>query len=166
MSDDSDDDAACIEHYQQHCQDGTLYEFIHRHLDEFQTLAFEEVKDKIKGKVLCDVFAKRKANKRGDEYPSNVEDVFARLWPPIYRFIRATNNDGWEHANLIRELQRAESSLVIGQVCEGLRVRYPRMFIVSLHDALYSTEDHMQAITGEFERAFEQNGYRMSLSPG
>ncbi len=98
--------------------------------------------------------------------PLNVEDVFPCLWPPISRYIRATNKDGLEHANLIRELQRAESSLVIGQVCERLRVHHPGMFVLSLHDALYSIEDNMAAITREFERAFSENGYRMSLKPG
>mgnify|MGYP000113780704 CR=1 FL=1 len=43
----------------------------------------------------ADVVAKRKANVRGAEYPSDVEDVFREAFPTVWRFIRHVNRDGW-----------------------------------------------------------------------
>lgn len=140
-------------------QQGEFYEFLESDVRGM-------TRAKIKQRFLTDVIAKRKANKRGHEYPSQLEDRFKEIFPTVYQFIRMTNCDGWEHKNLIRELQRAESNLVIGQVSEGLRQRHPEMFFLTLHDAIYSTEGNMPAIVSEFERAFEINGFSMRLKPG
>jgi hypothetical protein len=148
---------AGLEQYLALTQSGEFYDFLVSEMGGFS-------RDQIKKRFLCDVLAKRKANKRGDEYQSRLEDRFAMLFPMIYRYVRATNRQGWEHANLIRQLQRAESDLVIAQVCEGIRRRHPDIFVVSLHDALFSTEQNMRTIRAEFERAFEENGYPMGLS--
>ena len=92
-----------------------------------------------------------------------MEDGFKTLFPVVYDFIRQVNKDGWEHSNLIRKLQRAESDLVIGQVAESIRRHHPEMFFMTLHDAIYSTEEKMPRIRSAFERAFAYNGYKMSL---
>lgn len=150
-------DNASLSRYLVMTQSGEFYDFLVSEMDGLS-------RDEIKRRFLCDVLAKRKANKAGDEYKSVVEDRFAMLFPLVYRYIRTVNKQGWQHANLIRQLQRAESALVIGQVCEGLRLRHPEMFVVSLHDAVYSIAENMQTIRAEFERAFDAGGYSMSLS--
>lgn len=156
---DSSGDDASLRRYVELTQSGEFYDFLVAAMDGMS-------RDEIKRRFLCDVLAKRKANRRGDEYKSTLEDRFAAMFPPVYRYVRAVNKDGWEHANLIRELQRAESSLVIADVCEGLRVRHPQLFVVTLHDAVYSIEKHMPTIKAEFERAFDECGYSMTLSDG
>ena len=148
---------ANLEQYCSLTQSGEFYDFL---VYEMSGMTRSEIKKRF----LCDVLAKRKASKAGAEYRSDIEDRFAALFPPVYRYIRATNKHGWEHANLIRQLQRAESDLVIGRVCEGLRLRHPKMFVLTLHDAIYSTEQNMTKIRAEFGRAFDETGYPMSLS--
>ena len=120
-------------------------------------------RDDLKKRFLADVVAKRKANRHGAEYQSDVEDTFRRLFPSVYRFIRDVNRDGWEHKNLIRRLQQEESKLVIETVAADLVVRHPDLFVLSLHDALFTTASGIPVVVGAFEAAFDQIGYRMDL---
>jgi hypothetical protein len=112
---------------------------------------------------LSDVVAKRKANRYGDEYPSDLEDIFRELFPIVYRCIRDTNRDGWEHANLIRRLQQEESKLVIETVAAELTARYPELPILTLHDAIFTTPDGIPSVIASFESAFSENGFPMNL---
>lgn len=92
-----------------------------------------------------------------------VEDCFRALFPSVYRFIRQTNRDGWEHANLIRELQRQESKLVIEIVAANLLARHPRLFVLTLHDAIFATERGIPTVERAFQAAFEQSDFPMTL---
>lgn len=120
-------------------------------------------RDELKRRFLADVIAKRKASFRGGEYPSIVEAKFRELFPTVYRFIRSVNCNGYEHANLIRRLQRAESALVIETVAADLLTRNPRMFCLTLHDAIYTTAENLANVEEAFQRAFEQTGFAMSF---
>jgi hypothetical protein len=119
--------------------------------------------DDLKKRFLADVLAKRKANRYGDEYQSNVEDTFRRLFPSVYQFIRDINRDGWEHATLIRRLQQEESKLVIETVAADLVVRHPEVFVLTLHDAIFTTASGIPIVVGAFEAAFERIDFPMDL---
>ena len=120
-------------------------------------------RSEFKRRFLADVVAKKKANARGDEYRSEVEDCFRSTFPSVYRFIRTTNRDGWQHANLIRQLQRDESKLVIETVAAELVARHPEVFVLSLHDALFTTASGIPVVVGAFEAAFERIDFPMTL---
>lgn len=140
-------------------QGGRVYEAIQAELPGY-------TRDQVKARFMPDVLAKGKVNERGGEYPSAVEDCFKKLFPTVFTFIRRTNQNGFQHANVIRLLQQMEAKLVIRTVCEDLRVNHPTVAVVTLHDSIYSTEDNMAVIREAFERAFEQNHYLMTLQPG
>ena len=120
-------------------------------------------REKLKARFLTDVVAKKKANQRGAEYPSDVEDKFRELFPTIYRLIRRCNKDGWEHHNLIRRLQRAESHVVIETVAADLVSRMPDAFIITLHDAIYTTDDFIADVVSAFNTAFFETRFSMKL---
>ena len=120
-------------------------------------------RDEFKERFLADVIAKRKANKDGAEYPSAVEDCFRKLFPSVYRFIRDINCDGWEHANLIRLLQRQESTLVIETVAADLLTRLPRLFVLTLHDAIFTAPQGIPAVVSVFHAAFCKIDFPMTL---
>ncbi len=142
--------------YRSLVQRGELYEVL------LTDLGHTISRDELKRRFLADVVAKRKASFRGGEYPSAVEDKFRERFPTVYRFIRAVNRDGYEHSNLIRLLQREESGLVIEIVAADLLARHPRMFCLSLHDALFTTAEHLPKVEQAFRRAFAATGFRMS----
>ena len=141
-------------------QSGQFYEFM---LDALKAAGSPMSRDCLKQRFLCDVLAKRKVNKHGAEYPSVVEDVYRSLFPTVYRFIRKVNQDGWKHENLIRELQRQESKLVIETVAADLVTAHPGVFFITLHDAIYTTQAHVAKVLNGFKRAFELTGFPMEL---
>ena len=115
-------------------------------------------RDEIKRKFLADVIAKK------GQYPSVVEHKFGELFPSVYEYIRRVNCDGREHANLIRRLQREESSFVIETVrAADLVTRLPNTFCISLHDAIYTTAGNVPKVEQAFRRAFEQTGFPMTI---
>lgn len=144
-------------------QAGTLYEYL---LSGLHEEGIEMTRDKVKCKYLCDVLAKKKVKTRDGrsvEYPSNVENTFRRLFPTEYQFVREFNRDGREHENLIRELQRQESAFVIETVAADLVTRYPGMFAISLHDAIFSAERDIPKVLAAFEAGLNRINFRMNL---
>jgi hypothetical protein len=85
------------------------------------------------------------------------------LFPSVYQFIRRINHDGWEHKNLIRELQRQESRLVIETVALALVTTYPKTFFISLHDSIFTVERDLPKVDSAFRQAFDDIGFGMSL---
>jgi len=146
--------------YAELVQAGQFYDYL---LAELGRADIHMVRDVLNRRFLCDVLAKRKANARGAEYPSAVGDMFRRVFPSVYRFVRRVNHNGWQHENLIRELQRQESRLVIETVAADLVTRYPSTFFPTLHDAIYTTAKHVSKVERAFGRAFERSGFTMTL---
>jgi hypothetical protein len=142
-------------------QRGRLYEEL---LCELERIGVVMSRDQLKRRFLCDVLAKRKANRWGAEYPSQVEEVFRRRFPHVYGFIRRFNRDGWEHENLIRELQRQESLLVIETIAASFLARYPATFIITLHDAIYTTPRHLRKLETAFRQSLNRIGFPLTLN--
>lgn len=144
-------------------QSGKLYEYLAAELLKY---GIDMPRETLKRRFLCDVLAKRKANQHGAEYPSEVEDTFRKLFPSVYGFIREVNRDGWQHENLIRELQRQESQFVIETVAADLVTAHPRTFFISLHDAIYTTHRHLPKVEAAFNRGFKKLNFQMTYKVG
>ena len=142
-------------------QTGVFYDFLLPQLESEEGPKL--TRDQLKKRFLTDVIAKRKANAHGAEYPSVVEDKFRLIFPCAYQFIRLFNKDGWEHQNLIRRLQQEESKLVIETVAAELVLRHPEVFLLTLHDAIFTTERFIPIVVNAFEAAFDRIGFPMSL---
>ncbi len=113
-------------------------------------------RDEVKRQLMCDVIAKR------GKYPSRVvEQAFGDIFPTVLKFIRAVNRH--DHGNLIRQLHREEARLVIETVAADLVARFPGVFFLTLHDAIYATAEHLHRVEQAFHRAFDQTGFAMSL---
>ena len=123
---------------------GRLYEFLAQRTGLSR--------DVVKLALLRDVLAKR------GRYPSRIEDVFRQEFPEVYAFVRRVNR--YDHAELIRRLQRRESWLVIENVAPRLVGRVP---VVTLHDAIYSQADKLEVVEAAFHEVFDAIGFRMSL---
>jgi len=157
-------DAACnydvqiggdIGNFSRLVKNGGFYEFLMSNLQNRSRPVL--TRDDVKKRFMADILAKQ------GNYPSVVEAVFREHFPTVHRFIRKVNRDGAEHANLIRLLQRAESDLVIGIVAADLSVRWPQMFMLTLHDSIFATGQDIPFVVEAFEAAFHRNGYSMSL---
>ena len=123
--------------------DGLLYEFLAQRTGVSR--------DSVKLALLRDVLAKR------GRYPSQVESVFRGEFPEVYAFVRRVNR--YDHAELIRRLQRLESWLVIHQVAPRLVGRVP---CITLHDAIFSSLRSLPAVEAAFQEVFDTIGFRFS----
>ena len=132
--------------YQQLATSGRLYE----HLMDKTGLSRAEVKVGL----LRDVFGKR------GWYPSPVEDAFRRSFPGVWGFVRRFNRD--DHGALLKELQRVESDLVIGQVGSELAESGSGSFI-SLHDSVFCRRGDLPVVESAFDRAMDGVGFRLKL---
>jgi hypothetical protein len=137
---------------------GSLYDFLQERLADTGVCMS---RDSLKLRVLRDVFAKRKANAAGAEYPSQVEDIFQQHFPTVYAFIREFNRDGWQHENLIRELQRQESQFVVETVAADLLRTHPRTCFITLHDAIFAAASDLPKVKAAFDRGFATTGLKM-----
>jgi len=151
-------DSGDFELYRQLVQSGEFYDFMVAELSDHGIS-----REQFKRRFLADVIAKRKANPHGAEYPSVVEAKFRELFPSVYQFIRYMNRNGWEHENLIRELQRQESRLVIEQVAADFVTVHRKTFAITLHDSIFTVESDLVKVEQAFHRTFDRNGFRMNL---
>jgi hypothetical protein len=87
-------------------QGGRLYEYMLRQMGREVS---KEARDWLKKRFLTDVIAKKKANKAGDEYPSEVEDAFQELFPSVWSYM------GW----------KGKDTRTRAGVCVGTRWRVP-----------------------------------------
>jgi hypothetical protein len=151
-----------VQRYLELVQSGTLYETL---LAELRRRGVEITRETLKHKLLRDVIAKKKAGRGSFEYPSLIEGVFSELFPTVYLFVRWYNRDGWEHQNLIRELQRQEAGLVIERVAGELVTKHPRDFFITVHDSIYTTPGKAEKVRRAFEKEFDRMGFAMRLKP-
>ena len=142
------------------CLSGELFGILGMRLRD---AGYDWTRKEVKKRFLCDVLAKKKASTAGAEYPSPIEDIFKAEFPGVWKFIRAVNEDGWEHARLIRLLQQLEAWLVIEQVCGRFVQRYPGEFVITIHDAAYCRPEMLGALTESFEDAFSMLDFRPNL---
>ena len=93
----------------------------------------------------------------------NWTNFYTLKFPAVWKFIRDVNEDGWEHARLIRLLQQLEAWLVIEQVCGRFVQRYPGEFVITIHDAAYCRPEMLGALVESFEDVFRMLDFRPSL---
>jgi hypothetical protein len=117
-----------------------------------RTMERQDVKDDFMIHVLA---------KRG-RYPSPFREVFANRYPTVDSYIRRTNRES--HKTLIRELQREEADFVIHNVAAGALLLPSNPLALTLHDCIICGEGQAELIEGEFERGFNEIGYRMRVS--
>lgn len=153
-------DCPSVSKFADRCCRGSLFDFL---LRLFEERGIETTRDRIKLTFLADILAKRKANRHGAEYPSEMESIFREEFPGVWQFIRIVNGHGWNHERLIRILQRLESWLVIENVCQRFMTDNPSEFVITLHDAIYVCPGAVERATAAFEGVFEALEFHMTL---
>jgi hypothetical protein len=144
-----------VERYRTLAGNGMLYDVL---LAEVRRRGEDIDRQELKHQLMRDVLAKR-----GNYRKHVVEQVFDEFFPTLRKFIRAYNHDGKQHENLSRQLQREEARLVIGTVADDLVTQFPGVFFLTLHDAIYTTVEHLPKVEAAFHRGFERIGLAMKF---
>lgn len=112
-------------------------------------------RDEAKLGVLKDVFAKK------GSYRSDVENVFRRCFPGVYRAIRMINAPSYKR--LIRLLQFAESEIVLRGVGERIAELNKDAPFTTLHDSVYVGREHSGLVIEAFSDLSREVGVSIAL---
>lgn len=124
--------------YQKDCESGKFYE-------RMQEICKVDSKLQMKEKLFRDVF-----------FGTRMLQGFRRLYPTMARLIDWVKRHDYRH--LSHELQRIESSIVIDDACEVMRVQHPDVPILTIHDSILTIPEHTDLVTGVLRAAFNRRG--------
>lgn len=101
-------------------------------------------------------------------YSSPVKRAFAATYPTVWSFVlemkswdRKTGAKGDAFKRLAREMQRRESRFVIGRVCGRFAAHHPDVPLITVHDSIMSTPQHMPTVL----RIMREEFLRIGVSP-
>jgi hypothetical protein len=129
---------------------GTFYETIQAKTDNWTR---EEVKRKVFQVIFGDVRLMQQ---------TEIGQAFQMAYPTAFDLmVKMKKTKGYEFIG--HELQRRESSIVINTVCERLRAHYIDLPILTVHDSILTTREHLETVRGLLEAAFNQYPTRPRL---
>ncbi|MEZ5945194.1 MAG: hypothetical protein R3C18_27790 [Planctomycetaceae bacterium] len=131
--------------YQKDCESGKFYEIM-------QEICKVDSKSQIKKKLFKDVF-----------FGKRTLAGFRILYPTMAGLIDWVKRHDYRH--LSHELQRIESSIVIDDACEVMRVQHPDVPILTIHDAILTTVEHVRLVKDVLRSAFNRRGVNPQIKP-
>lgn len=72
----------------------------------------------------------------GRNYKNPQDDLFASIFPTIYKFIKSYKRDNGNYKLLSYNLQREESNVIFNKIVRKIMILYPNIKIISVHDSL------------------------------
>jgi hypothetical protein len=133
--------------YKSFVEHGELYEYL---MSEFGL----ENREQFKETFFRDVFFGRKV-----PWPRKVN--FEQLFPSVARILDEVKKD--DYRSLAWMMQRAESNLIITQICGRLMDEHKDCFISTIHDSILTTEDHVDKIKLIMKQEFKKLGILPSI---
>jgi hypothetical protein len=130
------------------CEEGRLYEYLQERSGN-ACLTRERLKEAVYKDIY---FGTNRAN-------TPLTDVFKSYFPGVWASIRQIKHKDYRHA--AHWMQRYESSLVIGSVCDRLRREMPELPLLTIHDSIATVE----GAEGHVENAFREEFGRVGLVP-
>ena len=107
-------------------------------------------RDELKPRIFQILYGDRKVMTN-----SVLTEAFRHLYPTVFAMtldIKAKKGFEW----VGRELQRRESLVVINGVCEALRSDHPEVPIITIHDSLLTTREHLPLVQQLLHDHFSQ----------
>jgi len=123
-------------------ESGEFYEYM---MDAFgiESDSRKEFKVLFFGRVFFD---------RNREVLKKEEEEFKKLFPTIFRIIRAIKKD--DYTQLAISLQRSESKLIINECVRKIRREKPDMFLSTIHDSLVGELKNLDYFRDVIEEVF------------
>jgi hypothetical protein len=120
------------------CQRGVYYE---RLMNERERARPKHYRDQFKVRNMVVFFGR---NKSTNGKVNKLRSRFKRKYPTLWRVLREVKNSNHRHAAHI--LQRMESQFFIHTVCRRLMEEYRTMPIITVHDCLGTTAEHVETV--------------------
>ena len=135
--------------YKKDCESGMFYK-------RMQKICKVADASEVKTKVFAEVFfGKRKKGR--------LLTGFRELYPTMGRLSEWVKRHDYKH--LAHELPRIESSIVIDDACEVMRLQHPDVPILTIHDAILTTPEHVGLVKDVLRAAFNRRGVNPRIKP-
>ena len=133
------------------CERGEFYEFM-------QSLGGIEGIDRsrLKRKCFTEIFYAR------NSIVTPLTVAFARNFPAVMRVIR--NAKRTDHTLLAKSMQRDESDIIIAGACGRLMKEAPHIPVLTIHDSLMTSKDHVNYVASVMRQEFEHVGLHPTLN--
>ncbi len=145
------DDRLCgpadVREYLRLCQSGRLYESL---------MTAGADRSTFKRRLFCDVFF------GADRHPSAVRNAFAELFPTVAKVIAELKSQHYQRLAWL--MQHKESSLFIGRACRRLMAERPNMPLVTVHDSIVTTDEHIGYVRAVLLDEFAKLGVRPAFT--
>ena len=122
-------------------------------LKAIETKEGEFTRDDFKRALFADVFYGK------TQVVTPLTKLFATEFPEVYEFILAEKKHGYEE--LAREMQWAEAEFMLGTVCKRLFEYHPEVPVVTVHDSISTTPEHVALV----ERVVLEEFARIGINP-
>jgi hypothetical protein len=90
---------------------------------------------------------------------SKMNILFRQLFPTVHRFIINQKQGGYE--KLAQRMQQRESCYMIGQVCTRLMQHHPQIPVITIHDSVLTTPEHVETV----HRVMLEEFTRLGIKP-
>lgn len=84
--------------------------------------------------------------------------IFRREFPSVHQFIFDQKVD--DYRQLACNMQRAEAELMIDTVCLRLMTHHDEIPLVTIHDSIMTTEEHVPTVARIMVEEFQRIGFR------
>lgn len=132
-------------------ENGVIYEKL---MEKYPKLVS---RDQMKVLLYKDVLYKTK------RYENEMTETMKLVYPEVYEFIETIRSSSSDPTLLNRLMQRFESKLILERICGRLMTDFPTMPLLTIHDAIGSTEEHMPTIQRVMEEEYAIVGLRPSF---
>lgn len=92
---------------------------------------------------------------------ARLTSIFREQFPSVFNFIQHQKEQDWR--NLAREMQRQESSYMIGGVVRRLMDHHPEIPILTIHDSVLCPRQHLEVVERIMLEEFARLGVRPTL---
>lgn len=109
-----------------------------------------DIKDRkeIKEVVYKVLFGRNNKNK--------ANEMFKRLFPTIFSFIKSYKKDLGDYRLLSYSLQRAESNLIFNKVVKTIMKLYPEIKIITVHDSIICAKKYKEVVDIIFKKILKE----------
>jgi hypothetical protein len=95
------------------------------------------------------------------KFDNDYRDKFKEQFPRVTEIMDSLKTSDYRHCGQM--LQRAESAIVIHKACETLRLEYPQMPLITIHDSIGTTAEYLPQLKKAFQNAFTGLGINPSF---
>lgn len=92
----------------------------------------------------------------GRNYPNKHDNLFKKIFPTIYQFIKSYKKEKGDYRFLSYELQRAESNLIFNKIIKMIMNLCPEVKVITVHDSIICAKKYRDIVEIIFNKMLSE----------